>query len=128
MTARGKHKAPSPSERVHFGRNAEDAVARHLEARGATIVARNVRLGADELDIIAHKGRVLIVCEVRASTNCRLYDPIETIGAGKIRRIKRATLRWIRSHQPSTSEIRFDAASVIMSAKGANITYYEDAF
>ncbi|MEI6726663.1 MAG: YraN family protein, partial [Actinomycetes bacterium] len=39
--------------RQTLGRAAEDAAARHLQERGWRLLARNVRIGRGELDIIA---------------------------------------------------------------------------
>ena len=53
---RGGHaRTASADSRRLAGDLAEDAVARHLVARGWTILARNVRVGRSELDIVARR-------------------------------------------------------------------------
>lgn len=119
---------PAPSERVSFGRRAEDAVAQYMQERGMLILGRNERAGRDELDIVARLGSTLVICEVRASVSEWLYDPIETIDERKIERIKRGTCRWLIKNRVATSSVRFDAASVLLGHQRARIHYYEDAF
>ena len=119
---------PKPSERVHFGRGAEQLVADFMVDQGLIILARNQRVGPDELDIVARDGSTLVVCEVRSSSNDRFYDPIETIGPKKIACIRRGTARWLAVHRPHTRGLRFDAASVVFGADSTRITYYEEAF
>ena len=47
------------------GRRAERRAARYLRRRGYRIMARNIRTGEGEIDILASKGGLLIVVEVR---------------------------------------------------------------
>ena len=47
------------------GRAAERRVAWHYRLRGYRILARNVRAGGVELDLIVRRGRRLVFCEVK---------------------------------------------------------------
>lgn len=49
--------------RQELGRDGEDLAARHLERQGYTVLARNWRARAGELDIIASHGELLVVCD-----------------------------------------------------------------
>lgn len=62
----------------------------HYRARGYRILAANVRLGGSELDIVARRGGLLVVCEVKARGAGSLGDPLEAIGPEKLRRLRRA--------------------------------------
>ncbi len=53
---------------TRFGRDAESRAAAALEAEGLEILARNVRAGRDEIDLIARDGPVLVLVEVKART------------------------------------------------------------
>ncbi len=111
-----------------IGRRAEELVAELLRSRGYEIVARNARVGRLELDLIARRGRLLVVCEVRSRTSTR-FHPADTIDHRKIARVRRATAQWLSDNRPGTRELRFDAAAVIFAADGtAKVDYYEDAF
>jgi putative endonuclease len=51
--------------RPEIGRRGERAAARHLARRGWTIVATRWRGGGGEIDIVARRGDVLAICEVK---------------------------------------------------------------
>ena len=109
---------------------AEELVAARLIAHGYEIVARNARVGRLELDIIARRGRLLVVCEVRSRASDLYGSPLETITKAKTANIRRATAGWMRREKPSTKEVRFDAAAVTFGGPGGEpiVEYYEDAF
>jgi putative endonuclease len=118
-----------PDSRAETGRDAETIVADHLEGRGFEIVARNVRVGRLELDIIARRGRLLVVCEVRSRRSKAYGSPALTIDRGKIAKVRRATAIWLKKNRSETSELRFDAAAVTFAKDGTHeLAYYERAF
>ncbi len=116
--------------RAEVGRRGEDVVEALLRERGYAIVGRNVRVGRLELDLLARRGGLLIVCEVRSRTSDRVVAPVETIGREKIQRVRRATARWLMENAWPGATVRFDAASVVFDGpRGApRVDYYEDAF
>ena len=83
---------------------------------GYAIIARNWRCPRGELDIVAWREGVLVVCEVKARRSSNFGDPFEAITPAKIQRLRRATAAFVAA-RPSpllrVGEIRFDAASVI---------------
>lgn len=111
-----------------MGRRAEGIVARLLEQRGYTVLARNARVGRLELDLVARRKHVLVVCEVRARRNACFMHPIESIDPKKVERIRRATVAWLQKERPGTTCVRFDAASVVFDTPEGRLTYFEDAF
>jgi len=114
--------------RAELGARGETLVAAHLEQQGFVIVARNVRVGRLELDLIARRGPLLVVCEVRTRSSRDFLDPIVTIDRAKVERIRRAARSWIFGQRVPHGEIRFDAASVVLNELGSEIAYYEAAF
>ncbi len=52
-----------------WGRRAEDVCALLLRAKGYRILARRFRCPAGEIDIVARRGRVLAIVEVKARAN-----------------------------------------------------------
>jgi len=114
-------------ERSETGRIAEDAVAGWLGGRGFVIVGRNVRVGRLELDVVARKGRLLAVCEVRARRG-DLVDPALTFDAAKQERVRRAALSYWLTHGRGTN-LRIDAAAVTFDAEDHPvIRYFENVF
>jgi len=119
---------PRHDARAELGARGEALVAAHLEQQGFAIVARNVRVGRLELDLVAGRGQLLVVCEVRTRSSRDFLDPIVTIDRAKVERIRRAARSWIFGQRVPHGEIRFDAASVVINAAGCDLTYYEAAF
>ena len=121
--------ASSPSaNRSELARRGEALVAALLEERGFTICGRNVRVGRLELDVIARRGSLLVVCEVRSRKRARPVFPSETIGKQKLSRIRRATARWLRDQTIGRVQARIDAAAVVFDGPHGkpHIEYYEN--
>ena len=114
--------------RAQLGAQGEALVAEHLEQLGFAIVARNVRVGRLELDLVARRDGLLVICEVRTRSSRDFIDPIATIDRAKCQRIRSATRSWVFGQQVPHDELRFDAASVVINASGSDIAYYEAAF
>ncbi len=114
--------------RAAVGRRGEAVVAAMLQDRGFTIVGRNVRVGRLEIDLIARRGRLLVVCEVRARTSDRLVAPAATVDPRKIGRIRRATARWLAEQRLGRIDVRFDVGAVVFDGPEPRIEYYENAF
>ncbi|WP_347138742.1 YraN family protein [Paracoccus sp. SSK6] len=93
------------------GTLAEDGVARHLEGRGMTVLARRWRGKAGEIDLICQAGQCLIFVEVKQSATHG--EAAQRLGAAQQGRIMRAALEYCEKegHAP-LPEMRFDAALV----------------
>lgn len=124
--------APSPHDKEgmktrELGALGEALVADYLLRRGFEIVARNLRLGRLELDLIARQGERLIVCEVKTRKRLSAGDPLAGFSAQKLGRVHEATLRYIHEFSPAFGEIRIDAALVLVDPikKRAKIRYLE---
>ncbi|MGA0148969.1 MAG: YraN family protein [Ilumatobacteraceae bacterium] len=97
-------------------RFAEDLVTRWYVREGYAIIARNWRCPRGELDVVAWRGGVLAVCEVKARRTVAMGDPFEAVDARKILRLRRATAALLGTRDPSlppVRQVRFDAAAVI---------------
>ncbi|MFW2388959.1 MAG: YraN family protein [Polyangiales bacterium] len=118
----------STSNRPELARRGEELVASLLEERGFQICGRNVRVGRLELDVIARRGSLLVVCEVRSRSSPRPVFPAETIGGKKLARVRRATAIWLRSQKLGRVRARIDAAAVVFGAVGEEpqVEYYEN--
>jgi putative endonuclease len=118
-------------ERLAIGQAAEAAVCEYLEQQGYQIVARNLRLGRLELDVVARKEELVVVVEVRSRG-----PGAWTTGFGSITRLKRERIRragqrlWRERYRkdPSVERLRFDAASVVFEHDTARIEYIVAAF
>ena len=121
----------SAAARVARGKWAEDLVARWYEQHGYVIVARNWRCKRGELDVVACKNGVLVVCEVKARASNAFGTPAEAVTPAKQMKVRRATADFRtsmrRSNDPLLSlvkSVRFDVACVL----GTQLEMLEDIF
>ncbi len=77
----------------------------------------NVRVGRDELDVVALDGRTLVVVEVRTRGSASHGHAFETVNRAKVARLRRAAERYMVEHH--ADEVRIDVAAV--SADGIEI-------
>lgn len=73
------------------------------------VVARNVRVGRDELDLVAWDGATLVVVEVRSARAGAMVDPRESLTRAKQRRLRGATIRYAQSVGARDARIDFVA-------------------
>jgi putative endonuclease len=117
--APSRHSATSPPTRPsqrstsRTGREAERRARLHYRLRGYRIVAANAWAGGYELDLVVRRGRRLVFCEVKAKTGGLYGDPLEMIGAEKLRRLERAAETWISGRTDCAGlEIAFEAVGI----------------
>lgn len=111
------------------GRIAEELAARHLEAHGLRILARNVRCRGGEVDLICLDRGSIVFAEVRLRTNMRFGGAAESITAAKQRRVLLAARWWLngQGRRFQAAACRFDA--ILLDGLGeAHITWLRGAF
>ena len=126
--------AATRAARVARGKWAEDLVARWYEQHGYVIVARNWRSKRGELDVVACKNGVLVVCEVKARASNAFGTPAEAVTLAKQLKVRRATADFRASMRVAndpcatlvntTRTVRFDVACVL----GTQLEMLEDIF
>ena len=121
----------SAAARVARGKWAEDLVSRWYEQHGYVIVARNWRCKRGELDVVACKDGVLVVCEVKARASNAFGTPAEAVTLAKQLKVRRATADFRASLRASNDpllslvkSVRFDVACVL----GTQLEMLEDIF
>ena len=124
----------SAAARVARGKWAEDLVSRWYEQHGYVIVARNWRCKRGELDVVACKDSVLVVCEVKARASNAFGTPAEAVTLAKQLKVRRATADFRALMRVATDPcatlvnttrtVRFDVACVL----GTQLEMLEDIF
>ena len=121
----------SAAARIARGKWAEDLVSRWYEQHGYGIVARNWRCKRGELDVVACKNGVLVVCEVKARASNAFGTPAEAVTPAKQLKVRRATADFRASLRASNDpllslvkSVRFDVACVL----GTQLEMLEDIF
>ncbi len=108
-----------------LGRWGEDRVVRWYRRQGFRVLDRNWRCSNGELDVIAQRGPVVAVCEVKTRTSLAFGTPAEAVGWQKQRRIRRLAAQWLAEQERSKPvQLRFDVAEVM----GRELRVIEAAF
>lgn len=96
------------------GRKAEQAACEYLLKQGFTIVERNWRCRTGEIDIIASKGKLLIIVEVRSRSQqaAAFGTPAESVTPRKIKQVRDTAAVYLHRTGQSTANIRFDVIAV----------------
>jgi putative endonuclease len=109
------------------GRRGEDLAHRYLRRAGYTIVARNYRLPAGELDLVGWDGDTCAIVEVKTRASADHGDPESAIDTEKRAALTRAAAGYARRAGIEWERIRFDTVTVIMS-RPPQIALRKDAF
>ena len=117
----------APLERQRLGSAAEERAAQLLQLAGYDILARNFRCRMGELDIVARRGTLLVIAEVRLRSSSRFGGAGASITAAKRARIVRAA-RFLLARRPHLAAlaVRFD--TLLLASCGGPIEWIEGAF
>ena len=114
--------------RLARARWAEDLVAAWYRTHGYDILARNWTMRGGELDVVARRGSLIVVCEVKARATTQFGAPMEAITEQKAMRVRRAGHAFLREYladNPSERlRLRFDVATVL----GTQLEVFENFF
>ena len=112
------------------GAAAEALAAQYLLNEGLSIIARNLRCKAGELDLVCLDGDVLVIVEVRQRGHSDFGGALASVTRTKQRKLIRATrYYWQREAGWRTRVVRFDVLAVQGRADGAQeIVWIKDAF
>ncbi len=86
-----------------------------LEKKNYRIIEQNFNSSAGELDIVASTGKTLVFIEVKTRTSDDFGSPSESIGTGKISRIRKAA-GWYLAKNDKTGfqDYRFDIITIMV--------------
>jgi putative endonuclease len=106
-----------------YGRLAETLAATWLRLRGYRILGRNVRVAGREVDVVARRGRTLVVCEVKARRSRRRGAPADAVDPRKQRRLAEAG-EMLLAANPGVERVRFD----VIAVDGLRVRHFPAAF
>ena len=117
------------SSRRALGIEGEARAAAHLAARGYRIVGRNLRAGGVELDLVATRGRLVVIVEVKTRRSRAAGAPEEAVDFRKRERLVRGASAWLAEHPGRVSRVRFDIVACEWDAeRGWSLRHLEGAF
>ena len=124
-------RAEKSTARINSGKNAEEAAAQYLESKGYNIIARNLRLGHLEIDLLATLANtnLLIVIEVKARRT-GTHAPELRVDWRKQRHLILAAQMLLSRRIFHGKQIQFDVIAVEMDQlqKPMNLRHIQRAF
>ncbi len=98
-----------PLNKRSLGGAYEETAARYLEEKGLTILERNYRCPAGEIDLIARDGKYYVFIEVKYRAGESAGDPLEAVDFRKQRTISKVARDYlIRRVKTTDVPCRFD--------------------
>jgi len=117
------------TERKKLGERGEDAAVAFLERSGLTIVERNWRCQAGEIDIVALDGDTLVLCEVKTRRTAAKGTPEEAVTPAKQRRYAKLAAAYVQAAGIEPVAVRFDVITLLAIAEDrALLRHYRAAF
>jgi len=110
-----------------LGKHGEQLAANYLIGKGFVIREQNWRFQKAEVDIIAQKGDLLVIVEVKTRSNRFFGDPQEFVKQEKISLLTKAIDHYVGELDLDV-EVRFDIIGIVMTNRNPSVTHLEDAF
>ncbi|MEO9510909.1 MAG: YraN family protein [Flavobacteriaceae bacterium] len=110
-----------------FGKQGEQVAVDFLQRERYEICYRNYRYQRAEVDIIARKGAVLAIVEVKSRSVGFLGDLSDTINQKKIKLLVLAADNYVQERKLDV-EVRFDIILVIKNKEGFEVEHVKNAF
>ncbi|WP_419998241.1 YraN family protein [Streptomyces boninensis] len=111
-----------PNARQAIGQYGERLAERRLTAAGMTILERNWRCRAGEVDLVAQDADTLVLCEVKTRKATAYEHPIAAITPEKAARLRRLAEEWLaRNGGPPAGGVRIDLIGIVIPDRGAPV-------
>jgi putative endonuclease len=110
-----------------LGKKGEKLAIDFLLKNGYTILDTNWRYQKAEVDIIAQKGEILAVVEVKTRSTTDFGNPQDFVNPKKIKLLVSAIDEYVISKDLDV-EVRFDIIAIVKENNNFTIEHLEDAF
>ena len=112
-----------------IGKQGEDLAAKHLKSKGFAVSDRNWRCAIGEIDIVARKGGLLAIVEVKTRSSDRYGSPQSKVTAYKQKRLTKLAQAYMKAKKPGPLKVRFDVIAVtIIDGEKPQIVHIPSAF
>lgn len=119
---------PYPLAEIHqTGKTGEQIASQYLEQHDYEILETNWQSGHQEIDIIARKGDLLVIAEVKTRRTRVFGEPEEFVTRTKQRLLIKAANDYLFKNKLDL-EVRFDIVSVLLQGDKHQVSHIEDAF
>lgn len=100
------------------GKKGEDKAAKYLEGQGCSILARNFRVRAGEIDIIATNDQEIIFAEVKFRKSSIFGGAISALPIKRIERLRNAALVYLSENENTDKQVKL----VLLAIQGDKIS------
>jgi len=109
-----------------LGKRGERRAAWFYRLRGYTILERNARLPAGEIDLIVRRGTTVVIAEVKTRQTLIAGEGYEAVTRVKRERMIRLGDQYAAKHPDA--RLRYDILSIYWTGRRFVVTHFEDAF
>lgn len=102
----------------HLGRWGEDVATLRLQATGYSVIERNYRCPAGEMDIVAQQGNQWVFVEVKTRRGDNYGRPEDAITPAKAQRLLRVAESYLQEHKLGDVDWRVDVIAVELDRSG----------
>ena len=110
-----------------FGMEGEREAVKYLKKEGYEILETNWHFHRYEIDIIAKRGEVLAIVEVKTRATDYFGDPEDAVDYKKRRKIVESADAYIEERDLDV-DVRFDIVAILKTKDGLKLRFIEDAF
>jgi putative endonuclease len=111
---------------LDLGRRGERRAGWFYRLRGYSIVERNLRLHAGEIDLVVRRGRLAVIVEVKARQSLAAGEGFEAVDRRKRERLVRLGDQYLAKHPDA--QLRYDILSLYWTGWRFEVKYFPDAF
>ena len=116
------------NSKLLLGQEGERLAERYLQKKGYTLVERNYRCPAGELDLIVLDQRVVVFVEVKTRTGHGFGSPLEAVEFRKQRKMIQAAQFFLAEKRLQQRDARFDVVGVSWPGREPVVEHIENAF
>ncbi|HSP13978.1 MAG TPA: YraN family protein [Thermoanaerobaculia bacterium] len=109
-----------------LGTRGERRAAWFYRLRGYRIVSRNLRLRSGEIDLVARRGRTIVIVEVKTRQSLAAGEGHEAVDRRKRERLVRLANEYVSGERGV--QIRYDVMSLFWNGRRFLVSHYPDAF
>jgi putative endonuclease len=109
-----------------LGKLGEACAAWFYRLRGYSILERNLRLGAGEIDLVVARGSIIVIAEVKTRQTRFAGEGHEAVTRVKRERMIRLGDQYAAKHP--RAQLRYDILSIFWTGWRFVVTHYADAF
>ena len=118
--------APARLPSRDLGKRGERRAAWFYRLRGYTILERNARLPAGEIDLVVRRGATIVIAEVKTRQTLHAGEGHEAVTRTKRERMIRLGDQYAAKHPHA--RLRYDILSIYWTGWRFVVTHFVDAF